>query len=910
MNLPDEKVVHCHYLEWLCVRGWENRDIPARAVKRAAENGVSDEEQLQVYVERLEHELAAITRQGFVDYTLLVHDVMHWCRLNDIMVGPGRGSAAGSLVNFLIGITSIDPIEHQLLFERYLSPDRIDFPDIDCDFEDVRRDEVLTYLREKYGDDRVAQIATVMQLHGRSCLKDIGRVLEVPFDEINKVTSVIIQRPSGDERAFSTVEDSFKESDAAKVFREAHQDVYEYSVLAEGLHRQMGLHAAGVVVSPVPVTDVAPVEVNFKDDKATPFISVDKDAVEQLGLVKLDILGLKTLGQLKATLRAIKERRGVVLDLEKLEFNDPAVLQRFTDMEFVGIFQFDSSSVEKLAQGVRFDSFDDLVAMNALNRPGTTRTGVADSWAKRRMGEEPVRKIHPVVDRILKDTEGIALYQEQAARLFIEVGGYTPGEADKVRKLGAKSKGVELVGKEEPKFVAGAVARGFDESVARTLFNALKHQGSYSFNRSHSAAYAAIAYWQMYLKHYYTVEFMWALLKSESDLVTLTKYVKEAKRLDIEVFPPNVNFSKDQWTMRGDSIVASLADVKGVGESAAKDILAKQPFTSLDDFIGRVKRQAVNRKVITALVLADAFGALVPNKKAFVDHAEAICNAKAPSEEYKKHSGEPDFDEDEATIQRSRVCPLAMGRHPLEAYDETVAAMGEHVQLESYDDVAWDGQVGYFEGMITNLKVARLNEKADKSYAHITLEDRYERQLRVKLEPAAYEEHRYLIDRGEGTCIAMAAIKWRNESAKLCWAVDLEDLRQQRKSGTPWDGYGAWFAESPLLRHGAPRAPLRQVLAKHLPRPGGKVAIAAIVAAVKEHRDRKKNLMAFIDFAGYQGSVSAVCFHGSYSTYGEVLSPGSVVKVELVRGDKSSWFLDAEKGCHLSVLEKPHTKNP
>ena len=915
MKLPNEEQLHEHYLEWLCLQGWATREIPRRVTRLALANGVSEEVQLQVYIDRLMHELRAINRQRFVDYTLIVHDLIHWARRSDIMVGPGRGSSAGSLVYYLIGITAIDPIEHKLLFERFLSPERIDQPDCDMDFEDVRRDDVVQYLKDKYGEENVAQIATVSTLKGKSCLKDIARVWEVPYADVNKVTSAIITRPSGDERADHTIEDSFKESEACQQFAQRYPDVYLRSVQAEGLHRQMGMHAAGVVTSPVPIIDLLPVEAKLVEGvPVAKYTAVDKDAVEQLGLLKLDILGLKTLSVIKSALKAIKDNHGVTLDMEALELDDQEVIKGFSDQEFVGVFQFDSTSVEKICEGVKFTSFEDLTAVNALNRPGTTRTGMTARWAERKMGTEEVENIHPVVNAILKDTMGVILYQEQASKIFIEVGGYTPADADRVRKLGSKSKGVEAVGKEWPKFVAGAVERGFDTSVARSLFNSLKAGGSYSFNKSHSAAYAAIAYWEMWLKHYYKTEFMWALMRHEDDIVVLTKYVKEARRLGLEVRPPHVNLSKTTWAIVGpQAITASLSDVKGVGETAAHDIVSHQPYTSLNDFLSRVNRRIVNRRVIASLVLSDAMTGLVDRKKAFVVNAEAICSAKDPEAAYAavvagmNLRGESDYSEDEEIIERSKVCPIAMDVHPLKAYAETVAAMGPHIQMTQFDEVCWDGKLGFFYGMLTNFKVSRLGEKSDKSYAHLTLEDEQERELRVKLDADVFEQHRHLLDRGEGCCLAMAGIRWKNEVVRLCYAIDLEDLRQNFRDGTQPQGVARWFVTSPVLEHGAPAADISQVLAKKMPKNGGKVSLVALVTAVKEHEDKKKRKMAFFDLAGYQGSISAICFASSYETYAESLQPGSIVKIELKRMDAKTFILDTESNCRLEILSKPVT---
>ena len=425
-------------------------------------------------------------------------------------------------------------------------------------------------------------------------------------------------------------------------------------------------------------------------------------------------------------------------------------------------------------------------------------------------------------------------------------------------------------------------------------------------HNSHAAAYAAIAYWEMWLKHYYSTEFMWALMRHEDDVVVLTKYVKEARRLEIEVRPPSVNLSKTTWAIVGPrAITASLSDVKGVGETAAHDIVSHQPYLSLNDFLSRVNRRVVNRRVISSLVLADAMLGLIANKKQFVVNAESVCGAKDPELALRAFAGCPDFSEDEAIIERAKVCPLAMDVHPLKAYAETVSLMGPHVEMTPFDEVYWDGKLGFFYGMLTNYKVSRLGEKSDRSYAHLTIEDEQERELRVKVDADVFEQHRYLIDRGEGCCIAMAAIKWKNESARLCYAVDLEDLRQARRDGKKLEGVARWFETSPVLAHGSPAADISQVLAKKMPKNGGKVQLVAVVVAVKEHEDKKKRKMAFFDLAGYKGSMSAICFASSYETYAEALQPGCVVRIELKRMDAKTFILDTESNCRLEILEKP-----
>jgi len=481
-GIPPEYVDDFSYLKDLCIQGWSWREIPARALAYSVKHGVPYEEALSLYSKRLKHELGAIKKQRFVPYFILIHDLYRWARGENIMVGPGRGSVAGCLIGYLIGLTSVDPIDHGLIFERFINPNRIDMPDIDMDFEDRRRQEVFAYLRRKYGEDKVCQIATVGKLSGKQCLKDVSRVLQVPYAEVNQVTNSIIERSSGDERASQTIEDSFKEFEICRDFDKRYPKVLYHSKRLEGMAKNLGIHAAGAVASPVPLTDIIPLEVRKHNGKDVIVSAVDMYGVAASGLVKLDVLGLRTLTVLKEATEAIEERHGRKIDLESAEvdLSDPKVLKGFTDHDYGGVFQYDTPSADKVCSGVKFSSFEDIAAMTALNRPGTSRSGLASRYVDRKKNPEKAKKhdFHPAVSEITKDTLGIIVYQEHVIKIFTDIAGFAPATADSLRKTIAKKIGDETMGKERANFVAGAVEKtGMDEKTAHKIMDAITFFG-------------------------------------------------------------------------------------------------------------------------------------------------------------------------------------------------------------------------------------------------------------------------------------------------------------------------------------------------------------------------------------------------------------------------------------------------
>lgn len=470
------------YLKDLCLDGWKWRDIEKRARDIAARRGLDFPKLYREYADRLKHELRALKTQKFVPYFLLVREIYAFARTSDIMIGPGRGSVGGSLIAYLLGITIVDPIEHGLIFERFINPFRFDLPDVDMDFEDRRRHEIIEWLIKRFGRENVSQIATIGKLSGKACIKDVSRVLEVPLREVMQVTSSIIERSSGDERASQTIEDSFKDFEVCREFDKRHPKVLYHARHLEGLSKTLGIHAAGVVTSPVPLATLMPMEIRKHNGEDVIVTAYDMYGVAAMGLAKLDVLGLRTLTVIKEALQAIKLEHGVEIDFESPDFNlnDPKVLQAFTDHDYGGVFQYDTPSADKICAGVKFSDFEDIAAMTALNRPGTARSGLATKYVERKKNPKLVEKVdfHPLVSKITSDTLGIIVYQEHVIKIFTDCAGFAPGTADSLRKTIAKKIGDETIGRERASFVEGCAKHsGIDAPTANKIMDAITFFG-------------------------------------------------------------------------------------------------------------------------------------------------------------------------------------------------------------------------------------------------------------------------------------------------------------------------------------------------------------------------------------------------------------------------------------------------
>jgi DNA polymerase-3 subunit alpha len=562
-------------------------------LRQLAEKGL---ERLQkasdvVYKDRLEEELSVIASKNFASYFLVVADMINWAKENNIMVGPGRGSAAGSLVCYSLGITDVDPIEYNLLFFRFINPERNDFPDIDTDFEDRRRKEVKEYLKKKF--KHVASISTYTYFKDKGVIRDAARVFMVPLQEVNRATKQI-----------DTFED-FLTSPNTKEFRTRYPEVVWLADRLRGRIRSVGVHAAGVVVAKDDLRKYAPVESRADASDSVsgriPVVAYDMDQVADIGLIKLDALGLKTLSVISDTLKSIKERTGKSINLSSLSLDDPSVYKMLNDGYTKGVFQAEATPYTNLLIKMGIDKFEDLVASNALVRPGAMNT-VGAAYINRKQGREAVDYSHVLMKDFTENTYGVIIYQEQVMQACVHLGGMSWSEADKVRKIIGKKKDAKEFDQFKDKFVDGA-SKHITKKKAESLWHDFEAHAGYSFNRSHAVAYSMLSYYTAWLKSNYPIEFMFSILKNENDKDARTEYLIEAKRLGIKIKLPHVNESDIYFSLKNDSIIFGLAEIKFISDNIANKILEKRPFNNYAELIERAseKGSGINSRAISAL---------------------------------------------------------------------------------------------------------------------------------------------------------------------------------------------------------------------------------------------------------------------------------------------------------------------
>ena len=596
---PPKEISLDDYLDELAHQGLEQRL-----------EGIIDAELRKSYVERLEYELDVIKRMQFPGYFLVVADFINYAKENGIPVGPGRGSSAGSLVAYALKITDLDPIRHVLLFERFLNPERRSMPDIDVDFCIRGRAQVIQYVKDKYGADRVAQIATFGTLKAKAAIRDVGRALGLSFAETDAIAKLIPAPKQGFD--YPLTEAMKMEPRLGEMMKNDPRikTLMDHALRLEGLVRHASTHAAGVVLSNLPLVDHLPL---FVDKEGGIVTQYDMSCVEKIGLVKFDFLGLKTLTLIHDCLKLIEITHGETMDINRLPLDDKKTYRTLCNGNTTGVFQLESTGIREMTVKIRPNCFEDLVAILALYRPGPLDSGMAEEYIKRKHGKEKIKYLHPLLDTILKDTYGVIVYQEQVMQIAQVLGGYTMGDADILRRAMGKKDPQEMAAQRE-RFVDGARAKKIDEKKATEIFDQMETFARYGFNKSHSAAYALVSYQTAYLKTHYPVEFMASLMTSEmGDTDKVIKNLSECRAKDIEVLAPDVNESRADFTPIGDKVRFGLAAVKNVGEKAVEVILESRskdgPFSSLFDFCRRVDMTAVNRRVIESLIKCGAFDA-------------------------------------------------------------------------------------------------------------------------------------------------------------------------------------------------------------------------------------------------------------------------------------------------------------
>lgn len=571
---------------------------------RIASRGLAEGYTPEQYTERLEYELGIIERMKFPGYFLIVADFIKWGKMQGIPVGPGRGSGAGSLVAYALTITDVDPLRFSLLFERFLNPDRVSMPDFDIDFCQDRREEVIRYVQGKYGREQVGQIITFGTLQARAVLRDVGRVLQMPYGQVDKLCKMVPQNPANPVTLGQAIEGEPRFAEEAE--REPIvQTLLDMAQKLEGLYRHASTHAAGIVIGDRPLSELVPM---YRDPRSDmPVTQFNMKYVEQAGLVKFDFLGLKTLTVLQKALQFIS-RRGVDIDLALIPLDDPLTYAMLSRGETVGIFQVESAGMRKALIGMKPDRVEDIIALVALYRPGPMEN--IPTYNARKHGDEEIASIHPMIDHLVKETQGVIVYQEQVMQIAQELSGYSLGEADLLRRAMGKKIRAEM-DKQRERFVTGAMEKGVSKPQSNSIFDLLAKFADYGFNKSHAAAYAIVSYQTAYLKAHYPVEFLAASMTYDmSNTDKLNDFRQDAMRLGIDVVPPSVMTSFRDFEVGEKKIFYSLAAIKGVGEAAVQHIVAKRtekPFASLADFCERIDPKIVGKRVFESLIMAGAF---------------------------------------------------------------------------------------------------------------------------------------------------------------------------------------------------------------------------------------------------------------------------------------------------------------
>ena len=558
-------------------------------------------------VERLEYELRTIKEMNYSSYFLIINDLVRAARRMGIPVGPGRGSAAGSLVSYCLEITDIDPIRFGLLFERFLNPERISMPDIDIDFCDKRRQEVIDYVSDKYGRESVSQIITFGTMAAKAAIRDVGRVLKIPAQDVDKIAKMIPNEPGITLNSALERVAELKQMASNERFR----DLLELARKLEGLARHASTHAAGVLVAPGKLVDYVPLYRGAKGETVTQY---DMNSIEHIGLLKMDFLGLTTLSIVHDTLDLIMQRHGVALKPREIPLDDPGVYKLLSKGHTVGVFQLESSGMRELLRRIAPERFEDVVAINALHRPGPLGSEMVELFIKRKRGQKEIAYEHPMLEPILKDTYGVILYQEQVIEIASKLAGFTKGQADILRRAMGK-KEPEVMDQQRRNFVKGAGANKISETIADRIFNNIAYFAGYGFNKSHSAAYAMLSFQTAYLKAKYPMEFMAASLTSEmasTDRIVIL--LEECKRMGIQVLAPSANQSDADFKVEEGGIRFGLAAIKNVGRSAIDSIVearkAHGPFRTIFDLCERIDLRAVNKRVIESLAYAGALDCL------------------------------------------------------------------------------------------------------------------------------------------------------------------------------------------------------------------------------------------------------------------------------------------------------------
>lgn len=676
--------------------------------------------------ERLNFELSIIGDMGFEDYFLIVWDYVRYARENNILVGPGRGSAAGSVVAYLLGITGLDPLKYDLLFERFLNPERVSMPDIDIDFCYEKRGLVIDYVTRKYGQDRVSQIITFGTEAARAVIRDVGRVLDMPLQEVNRIVKLIPMELG------ITLKKALegKELKALYEGNEEVRELFDYGMKLEGIVRNASTHAAGVVIAADPLEEFVPIQKGNEESYVTQY---DKDNIEELGLLKMDFLGLRTLTVMDDALSLIKKTRGIDLDLDAIPLDDPASCELLAKGDTMGVFQLESSGITQLVMDLKPEHFEDLIPLVALYRPGPLGSGMVEDFIKSRHGKKEVTYLHPLLEPILKDTFGVILYQEQVMQIASTMGGFSLGQADLLRRAMGKKKESVLMAQRKS-FLEGTRKNGIEDTIANEVFDLMVFFAGYGFNKSHSAAYAYVAYQTAYLKAHFYPEFLAATMTSfMTNIDKLTLYINECSRHGVSVLGPDINHSAYDFSVENGSIRFGLGGIKNVGDNTVlaliKDREQRGQFSSLSDFCSRIDSKELNKRTLESLIRSGAMDSFKEHRAQLLmtyEKAQAL-GSKAQKEEalgtmslFGEETVEalvyPEVEdlslEDKLRDEKNYVGFYISG-HPLDAYREHLDKLVPLSLLRGEEREKYDGKNVTLGGLIVN-KIDKVTKRNDR----------------------------------------------------------------------------------------------------------------------------------------------------------------------------------------------------
>jgi DNA polymerase III subunit alpha len=770
------------YLEDLCAEGAKKR---YGNISREVEN-------------RIRIEIDVIEKMGFAQYFLIVWDFVHFAKENGIRVGPGRGSAAGSIVSYCLGITDIEPLEHGLLFERFLNEERRSMPDIDIDFCYEKRGQVIKYVTEKYGESRVAQLITFGTMAARQAIRDAGRVMEVPYSEVDRIAKLIPMELN------VTIKDSLEMAPELKeVYDNDYRmkEVIDMAVSLEGMARQDSIHAAGVVISAEDLYNYTPIQQEGDSDIVTQYKMED---VQEIGLLKMDFLGLRTLSLIDKALFLIKKTKNIEININEVKLDDKTTYKMLKEGDCLGVFQLESSGMRELVVNLKPDKFEDLVALLALYRPGPLQSGMVNDFVESKNGRKKIKYPHPSLKPILEDTYGIILYQEQVMGIASELAGFSMSEADILRGAISKKKR-KLLSEQKHKFIDGAKNRGIEEEVSTSIFELVNHFAEYGFNKSHSAAYAMISYQTAYLKANFPVQFMAAILSIRmGNQDKVAQYVQDTRRMGIIVLPPDINESFSDFTVVEESIRFGLSAIKNVGinviESIEKERKNNGKFIDFIDFCERVETTVLNRKTLESLIKSGTFNSMGQSRKFLFENFEKI------TEEILKVRKERDkgqfslFDNDEGQQKKmmfngimdkknqkeeypskqllnfeKEMLGLYISGHPLSDYENTLAELTPISKLQDIEDKA-TVSIG---GIITNIK--NIYTKREQQMCFIDFED-VENNLEVIVFPTVLEKYREFIV--EDRIIKMKGKVDKKEDQIKLLANEFSELKKDNSNDT------------------------------------------------------------------------------------------------------------------------------